>query len=55
LTTVIDGFGKWRKSIPNAGAIHGLAVWEICRSHAELSQEDIRHTGDEMFIRWKST
>ncbi|KAJ1905058.1 hypothetical protein LPJ81_002138 [Coemansia sp. IMI 209127] len=55
LTNVIDGFGEWRNSIPNADAIHGFAVWEIYRSHAELSQDDIRRTGDEMFIRWKST
>ncbi|KAJ2393962.1 hypothetical protein GGI05_002253, partial [Coemansia sp. RSA 2603] len=54
IPSVVTGFGKWSRHIPNAPALHGLAVWEIYRAHAELS-DDIKRTGDQMFIRWKET
>ncbi|KAJ2393727.1 hypothetical protein GGI05_002360 [Coemansia sp. RSA 2603] len=54
LPTVVTGFSKWLRQLPNALTLHGLAVWEIYRSHAELSDK-IKRTGDQMFIRWKET
>ncbi|KAJ1900823.1 hypothetical protein LPJ66_001205, partial [Kickxella alabastrina] len=52
---VVNGFGKSRKLFPNADALHGIAVWEIYRAHAELSMDDIHLTADAMFGRWKSS
>ncbi|KAI7834786.1 hypothetical protein BX661DRAFT_167999 [Kickxella alabastrina] len=52
---VVNGFGKSRKLFPNADTLHGMAVWEIYRAHAELSMDDIHLTADAIFGRWKSS
>ncbi|KAJ2872241.1 hypothetical protein GGH93_004178 [Coemansia aciculifera] len=49
------GFGAWRSKLPNADALHGMAVWEIFRACAELSLDCIEHSGEAMFIRCKLT
>ncbi|KAJ1663651.1 hypothetical protein IWW47_000043 [Coemansia sp. RSA 2052] len=48
------GFGDWLQKIPNADALHGLAVWEIYRARTELSLDGTRLDGLAMFNRWKS-
>ncbi|KAJ1718339.1 hypothetical protein LPJ53_006568, partial [Coemansia erecta] len=53
MPAVATGFGKWSRAIPNAHALHGLAVWEVYRAHAEISDGEIK-TGDQMFIRFKT-
>ncbi|KAJ2488014.1 hypothetical protein IWW37_005028, partial [Coemansia sp. RSA 2050] len=53
LRMVATGFGAWSRRLPNADALHGLAVWEIYRARAELSLEGTAHSGEAMFIRWK--
>ncbi|KAJ2488104.1 hypothetical protein IWW37_004992 [Coemansia sp. RSA 2050] len=53
LRMAATGFGAWSKRLPNADALHGLAVWEIYRARAELSLEGTTHSGEAMFIRWK--
>ncbi|KAJ2573584.1 hypothetical protein GGH95_004048 [Coemansia sp. RSA 1836] len=48
------GFGDWSQKIPNADALHGLAVWEIYRGRTELSLDGTRLDGIAMFNRWQS-
>ncbi|KAJ2751450.1 hypothetical protein GGI19_004473, partial [Coemansia pectinata] len=55
LHMIAIGFGAWRSKLPNADALHGMAVWEIFRARAELSLDGIEHSGKAMFIRRKST
>ncbi|KAJ2859429.1 hypothetical protein FB639_005779, partial [Coemansia asiatica] len=55
IESVVNGFGNSGKSLPNPDVLHGLAIWEIYRSHAELSMDNICLTGDAMFMRWKSS
>ncbi|KAJ2332939.1 hypothetical protein GGH92_008767 [Coemansia sp. RSA 2673] len=52
---VTTGFGSWISKLPNADALHRLAVWEIFCARTELSLDGIEHSGKAMFIRWKST
>ncbi|KAJ2436965.1 hypothetical protein GGF42_008781 [Coemansia sp. RSA 2424] len=48
------GFGDWSQKIPNADALHGLAVLEIYCARTELSLDGTRLDGLAMFNRWKS-
>ncbi|KAJ2744579.1 hypothetical protein GGI20_002868 [Coemansia sp. BCRC 34301] len=55
LVMAVTGFGAWRSKLPNADALHGLAVWEIYRARTELSLDSVMHSGEAMFLRWQST
>ncbi|KAJ1811944.1 hypothetical protein LPJ60_006654, partial [Coemansia sp. RSA 2675] len=46
LRMVAMGFGTWSKRLPNADALHGLAVWEIYRTRTELSLDGIQHSSE---------
>ncbi|KAJ2781312.1 hypothetical protein H4R18_002940, partial [Coemansia javaensis] len=54
---VVDGFGRWRRFLPNHAALYGLAVWEIYRAHAEATADRDRRvlSPGAMFLRWKMT
>ncbi|KAJ2862299.1 hypothetical protein GGH94_004352 [Coemansia aciculifera] len=55
LRMVTIGFGAWRSKLQNADAQHGMAVWEIFHARTELFLDGIEHSGEAMFIQWKST
>ncbi|KAJ2850237.1 hypothetical protein GGI22_005406, partial [Coemansia erecta] len=52
---VIFGFSAWSGILPNADTLHGLAVWEIFRAHAEASMDNKILTPQAMFARWRQT
>ena len=52
---VIFGFHAWSGILPNADALHGLAVWEIFRAHTEASIDNKILTPQAMFARWRQT
>ncbi|KAJ2779660.1 hypothetical protein H4R18_003875, partial [Coemansia javaensis] len=45
-SAVVHGFDRWRKILPNHAALHGLAVWEVYRAHAETAIDGRTITAD---------
>ncbi|KAJ2779228.1 hypothetical protein H4R18_004140, partial [Coemansia javaensis] len=54
---VVDGFGRWRRFLPNHAALYSLAVRKIYRPHAEATADSDRRvfSPGAMFLRWKMT
>ena len=51
---IVLGFTRFNKALPNPDALHGLAIWEIYRAHAEASLDGKIVTGQTLFSRWKA-